>query len=191
MHFSLEWSIVFPCYLLCHDTISLPHFLCDMILNQYRLSHLLQIIHLADQWISSRVILTFNFFLRSYKIDPNISFPESNRTIVVVCAQSCPTVYNLEPTRLLCPWNFQARILEWVAFPTSGDHPHPGIEHQVSYISYIGRQILYLLSQDLSKQLEQWKAFNSFPGLFPKTMPELSPSSTENSWNFSSWHLYI
>ena len=94
MHFSLEWSIVFPCYLLCHDTISLPHILCDMILNQYRLSHLLQIIHLADQWISSRVILTFNFFLRSYKIDPNISFPESNRTIVVVCAQSCPAVYN-------------------------------------------------------------------------------------------------
>ena len=24
--------------------------------------------------------------------------------------------------------NFQARILEWVPFPTAGDHPKPGIE---------------------------------------------------------------
>ena len=31
---------------------------------------------------------------------------------------------------LLCPWDFQARILEWVAIPFSspGDCPEPGIE---------------------------------------------------------------
>ena len=29
---------------------------------------------------------------------------------------------------LLCPWNFQTRILEWVAISSSGDLPDPGIE---------------------------------------------------------------
>ena len=27
--------------------------------------------------------------------------------------------HGLQPTRLLCPWDFQARILEWVAMPSS------------------------------------------------------------------------
>ena len=31
-------------------------------------------------------------------------------------AQSCPT---LKPARLLCPWDFQARVLEWVAISFS------------------------------------------------------------------------
>ena len=32
-------------------------------------------------------------------------------------AQSCPTLqpHGLQPTRLLRPWIFQARVLEWVA----------------------------------------------------------------------------
>ena len=34
----------------------------------------------------------------------------------------------LEPARLLCPWIFQARILEWLPFPLPGDLPNPGIE---------------------------------------------------------------
>ena len=36
--------------------------------------------------------------------------------------------HGLSPTKLLCPWNFQARILKWVAFPTPVDLPHPGTE---------------------------------------------------------------
>ena len=34
--------------------------------------------------------------------------------------QSCLTVrpHGLQPTRLLCPWDSQARILEWVAMPS-------------------------------------------------------------------------
>ena len=32
------------------------------------------------------------------------------------------------PTRLLCPWDSQARILEWTAIPPPGDLPDPGIE---------------------------------------------------------------
>ena len=34
----------------------------------------------------------------------------------------------LEPDRLLCLWNFQARILEWVPISTPGDLLNPGIE---------------------------------------------------------------
>ena len=37
-------------------------------------------------------------------------------------AQSCPTLsdpMDLQPTRLLCPWVFRARVLEWVAIAFS------------------------------------------------------------------------
>ena len=43
-------------------------------------------------------------------------------------AQSCPTPNDpkdWQPTRLLCPWIFQARVLEWGAIAFSGDgHVH-------------------------------------------------------------------
>ena len=43
-------------------------------------------------------------------------------------AQSCPTPSDpkdWQPTRLLCPWIFQARVLEWGAIAFSGDgHVH-------------------------------------------------------------------
>ena len=35
---------------------------------------------------------------------------------------------SLQPHGLYSPWNSQARILEWVAFPFSGDLPNPRIE---------------------------------------------------------------
>ena len=36
--------------------------------------------------------------------------------------------YGLQLAKLLCPWNFQARILERVAISSSRDLPDPGIE---------------------------------------------------------------
>ena len=33
--------------------------------------------------------------------------------------------YGLWPTRLLCPWNFQARTLEWVVLSSSGGSSQP------------------------------------------------------------------
>ena len=36
----------------------------------------------------------------------------------------------------------QARILEWLPFPPPEDLPNPGIE-SASYISYVGRRVLY------------------------------------------------
>ena len=46
-------------------------------------------------------------------------------------AKSCSTLlqhHRLWPARLLCPWNFQTRILEWVATSFSRGSFHPGIE---------------------------------------------------------------
>ena len=36
-----------------------------------------------------------------------------------------------------------ARMLEWVPFPSPGDLPDPGMESTISYISHLGRRILY------------------------------------------------
>ena len=50
-------------------------------------------------------------------------------------AQSCPTLCNphrLQPARLLCPWNSQARILEWVAISFSRGSSLPGDRTQGS-----------------------------------------------------------
>ena len=45
-----------------------------------------------------------------------------------LAAKSCPTLlqsHGLQPARLLCPWNFQARILEWVAISYSKGSSRP------------------------------------------------------------------
>ena len=53
--------------------------------------------------------------------------------LYVCCAQSLSgvllyvTLWTV-PTRPLCPWDFQARILEWVAVSFSRDLPDPGIQ---------------------------------------------------------------
>ena len=46
------------------------------------------------------------------------------RSVMSNSLQTC----ELEPDRLLCPWNFQARILERVPISTPGDRLNPGIE---------------------------------------------------------------
>jgi len=35
--------------------------------------------------------------------------------------------HGLWPTRLLCPWILQARILEWIALPSPENFSDPGI----------------------------------------------------------------
>ena len=46
--------------------------------------------------------------------------------VSVKVTQSCPTIYN--PMDYIVHGILQARILEWVAFPSPGDLPNPGIE---------------------------------------------------------------
>ena len=57
------------------------------------------------------------------------------------------------PTDFTVHGILQARILEWVAFPFSRDQTH------VSYISCVGRQILYQLSHTGSPRILEWVAY--------------------------------
>ena len=50
---------------------------------------------------------------------------------IVLCAQSCPTLYGpmeCSPPSSSAHAIFQARILEWVPFPTPGDLLYPKIK---------------------------------------------------------------
>ena len=53
------------------------------------------------------------------------------------------TWHALKPTRLLCPWDFPARILEWVAISLARGSSWIRDWTHVSYMSYIGRWVLY------------------------------------------------
>ena len=61
-------------------------------------------------------------------------------------AQTCPTL--CDPMDCSLPSSsvrglFQARILEWVAIPSSRGSSQPRDQTQVSYVSCIGRWVLY------------------------------------------------
>ena len=76
-----------------------------------------------------------------------ISFHPSFLWLGYVC--ECSVMSNslgsheLQLTRLLCPWNFQAKILEWVVISYSRGSSLPRDRTCVSCVYYIGRQILY------------------------------------------------
>ena len=59
-------------------------------------------------------------------------------------ARLCPTLWphRLQSARLLCPWDSQAKILEWVAISSSRGSSRPRDQTQVSRISCTGRWIL-------------------------------------------------
>ena len=63
-----------------------------------------------------------------------------NRVCVCVCMRACG--HSVAQSGLTLHGLFQARILEWLPFPSLGDLPYPGIE-PVSSVSCIGWQILY------------------------------------------------
>ena len=58
--------------------------------------------------------------------NPLPSFDLLYDVMKVKVTQSCPTLCN--PRDYTVHGLLQARILEWVAFPFSGDLPNPGIE---------------------------------------------------------------
>ena len=68
------------------------------------------------------------------------------------CVRACSVMsdslrpHGLEPARLLCPPNLQARILEWVAISFSKGSFRPRDRTHVSCMSCIGRWVLYQLS---------------------------------------------
>ena len=70
----------------------------------------------------------------------NINVYHNYFACVCIClvAQSCPTLATpcTAALQLLCPWGiFQARILEWVAVPSSRGSSQPRDRTQVSHIA--------------------------------------------------------
>ena len=63
-------------------------------------------------------------------------------------AQLFATPWIVACTELLCPWDFQARVLEWVAISFARESSQPRDQTQVSNpgLSHC-RQMLYHLSQ--------------------------------------------
>ena len=62
---------------------------------------------------------------------PNLTSQLRDFQAMCVCAQSCPTLCH--PMDCSSPGSsvhgiFEARILDWVPFPSPGDHPNPGTE---------------------------------------------------------------
>ena len=60
-----------------------------------------------------------------------LTFSEKVKKVEVLVAQLCPTLWDpmdCSPPGSSVHGILQARILEWVAFPSPGDLPDPGIE---------------------------------------------------------------
>ena len=71
----------------------------------------------------------------------------------VKVVQLCPTL--CDPMDYTVHEILQAGILEWVAFPSPGDLPNPGIEHRSPALW----QILYQLSHKGSPRILEWIAY--------------------------------
>ena len=68
-----------------------------------------------------------NTTLQTNYISIKTKYVDNSKTKVKAkVAQSCPTLCN--PMDCRVHGILQARILEWVAFPSPGDHPNPGTE---------------------------------------------------------------
>ena len=93
-------------------------------------------------------------------------------------ARLCPTLWHhrLQSARLLCPWESQAKILEWVAISSSRGSSRPRDQTQVSRVSCIGRWILCHLSHQGSpspalSKLQSWACLYHFCHV--SVLPEL------------------
>ena len=45
--------------------------------------------------------------------------------VAQLCLTPCDPMGSMQPARLLCPWDSQARTLEWVAMPSSRGSSRP------------------------------------------------------------------
>ena len=86
------------------------------------------------------------------KVIKRYNLPVINSTRVVTCCCCClladlsPTLlwpHGLQPARLLCPWVFQVRVLEWVAISSFRGSSQTRGRSRTSYTSCIARRILY------------------------------------------------
>ena len=113
--------------------------------------------------------------------------------LTCVCAkslQSCPTLchpMDCGPPGSSVHWILQTRILEWVAMPSSRGSSWPRDQTHVSYISCIGRWVLYHrrhLGSHSEHRSVNW-TIDPLPG-WTQAMTNLGPISRQSLSNFSS-----
>ena len=73
---------------------------------------------------------------------------EPNSFYICACSVASVLSNSLRPhglllDRLLCPWDYPTRILEWVAMPSFRGSSQPRDRTLISRGSFTGRQILY------------------------------------------------
>ena len=80
-------------------------------------------------WHPCQMVLKVSESFQNVTLHENWFFSRDSKNQYVLLAQSCLTLCKprgLQPTRLLCPWNFPVRILEWVAISFSKGLPDSG-----------------------------------------------------------------
>ena len=90
--------------------------------------------------------MSFVFLLSRTQLNDAFLEDTNLTTVRVKLLQSCPTLcnpMNCSPPGSSVHGILQARILEWVAMPFSKVSLPPRDHAHVSYVSCIGRQILY------------------------------------------------
>ena len=106
----------------------------------------------APNWEASHTgpqVVTPDCFLSSENSIMCLSRQKYLGIILMCCAKSlqiCPTLWNpmdCSPPGSPVRGIFQARILEWVATPSSKGSSWPRDQTRISYVSYIDRQVLY------------------------------------------------
>ena len=78
-------------------------------------------------------LTTFPYFLRLFFIQCFCAVLCSATSVVSDSLRPC----GLQPARLLCPWDFPGRILEWVAMPSSRGSSQPRDRTLISSVSCI------------------------------------------------------
>ena len=84
------------------------------------------------QGLNPRLLQTWNLYPVSYLGSPTWSMCVLSTYQVTLVVSDSLWPYGLKPTRLLYPWDSQARILEWVAIPSSRGPSWPRYQTQVS-----------------------------------------------------------
>ena len=92
-------------------------------------------IHLAEPWAST---VHLNCFVTcTLQLNFCSFLMVLHNTLAYSVDKSCLTLrhFELYPSKFLCPWDFQSRILEWIAISFSRGSSHPRDEAWVSYVA--------------------------------------------------------
>ena len=88
------------------------------------------------------------------RLDPGGVFTGTTRVLSHSVLSDSSQPFKRQPARVLCPWDFSGKILEWVAFPSPGDLCDPGIKPDSPVCSAL--QVNFLPTEPLRKPLYRY-----------------------------------